>query len=208
MARVNLEEDYPQISQPVGSSKEVQDLEVPLRNVATCTVHSEGESGSMGCPVWKLCDRAYRGSRPQNEIMKTITKEGGIRVYHDACFNNIRREVQLDKSGGYAAVIGSEGDTYLSRGSVKRHPKRDPDCPDCIKGECNIWDDKTDIPQLCPEFPAAADHDELKKFAMIKEARERGHVVKTEKQAEQLLSKHDHENAKVIRRGSKKPEDQ
>lgn len=207
MAKVNLDNDYPQISRPVGSSAEVLELSVPLRNVATCCAHAEGENGQMGCPMWKSCDRAFRGDRPQNEIMKVITKEGGIRVYHAPCFDNVKRELELDATGGYAEVIGVEGDTYLCRGSVKRHVTRNPDCADCVKGECNIWDDRDDIEQLCPEFPRAADHPELQKFSRIKVARERGHVVKRDRQVKQLLTDHDTENAKVVRRGkSQHPE--
>lgn len=204
MARVSLDNDYPQIARPVGSSEEVKALDVPLRNVATCCAHVDGKDGAMGCPRYsEQCDREYRGTRPRMEVMKVITKEGGIRVYHAPCFDNVGREIELEAQGGYAEVIGQEGDTYLSRGSVKRHIKRDPDCPDCARNDCNIWDDKDDIPQECPPFPKAEEHEELKKFANIKKARERGHIVKRSQQAERLLSDHDTENAKVVRRAEK-----
>ena len=199
MARVNLDNDYPQIGRPVGSSKEVEALDVPLRNVSTCDAHRDGESGTMGCPSWKMCDRAFKGERPQLEVMKIITKEGGIRVYHAPCFDNVKREVELDAQGGYAEVVGGEGDTYLSRGSEKINK----DCPDCARGECNrthTWRDRDDIEVVCPTFPPAEEHPELMKFARIKTARTRGFIQKKAKRSEQLLSDHDSPNAKVVRR--------
>ena len=203
MAKVNLENDYPQISRPVGSSAEVMELDVPLRNVATCCAHRNGEDGAMGCPMWAYCDRSYKGTRPRMEVMKTINKEGGLRVYQSPCFDNIAREVQLAAQGGYSEVLAdetSEENTFLTRGSVKLNQE----CPDCARGDCNRthkYEDRDDIEETCAPFPMAREHAELKRFALVMEARTRGFMVKNKKAAEQLLSDHDTENARIIRRG-------
>lgn len=178
MAKVSTDQDAPQIWRPVGSRQEVEDMEIPTRNIATCSAHVEGKDGNAGCPMWRNCDRAYKGSRPHFEIVRKISgSNGGVRTYAAECFNIIPKELTANDNGDLYDVIGGEGDTYLARGSVKRHVKRDPDCNDCAEGKCNTWDDVEELEHVCPTFPAAATHPELAKFARRIMAR-RGTSVK------------------------------
>lgn len=171
MARVNIEADVPQIGRPVGSKEEIEDLGIPTRNIATCSRHLDREN--MGCAMYDNCDRAFRGTTPENEIY-TIVKPGGeLRTTHGPCFDNVALELSSDANGGYVEIVGCQGDTYLGRGSVKLHKKRDPDCNDCFDGKCIAYVDKDDIEVNCPVFPKAATHPELLKFARRKGAAER-----------------------------------
>jgi len=167
------------IVQPVGSRKEVEDLGCPLRNIGTC---SQPAPGNMGCVSFSICDREWRGDRPRNEIVQRISSAGGIRVYHAPCFAIIPKEAAANDNQELYEVIGGESvpgepDTvYVSRGSVKRHPRRDPNCNDCSLGKCEAWDDKEDIEYTCTRFPAAATHKELVKFARKIVARKGGAI--------------------------------
>lgn len=173
MALVTNEKEAPQLGTPVGSRAEVEALGCPLRNIATCSAHT---ADNMGCHFFGICDRDFRGTRPQNQIVQRISSNGGVRRYHAPCFAIVPKEAVASDNQELYEVIGGEGDTYTGRGSVKRHPKRDPNCNDCSQGKCEAWDDKEDIEYLCPEFPAAATHPELVKFARKIVARKGGAV--------------------------------
>ena len=162
----------PQIGRPVGSLEEVRALGVPTRNIATCSAHAERDN--MGCPVWEWCDRAYRGTAPQNEIAEYIGPEGDTRDVVRPCFDWVKEEVESLENGTLITIKGYAGEKYYARGSVKRHVERDPDCNDCTKGKCEAYDDSDAIEHVCPEFPAAAVHPELRKFARKMDARSKG----------------------------------
>jgi hypothetical protein len=173
VALVTNEKEAPQLSQPVGSRQEVEDLGCPTRNISTCSLHTPD---NMGCEQFRVCDREWRGTRPRNEIVQRISAAGGVRVTHMPCFAIIPKELAANDNGELYEVIGGEGETYSGRGSVKRHPHRDPDCNDCSLGKCEAWDDREDLEFHCPEFPAAATHKELVKFARKIVARKGGAV--------------------------------
>lgn len=177
MAKVSHEHDIPQIPTPVGSLEEVRALNVPTRNIATCSERDSAKN--FGCPEHPHCDRAFRGDRPRNEIVRKIGRGGDVRTVCQACFVTVREEINQDDKGVLVQVIGGEGDDYEYRGSVKAHIKRDPNCNDCSQGKCDKWVDHDGVhaPLLkgtCPAFPAAATHPELVKFARRAEARMTG----------------------------------
>lgn len=187
MARVQMDDDAPQIGRPVGSKEEVEELGVSTRNIATCSLRQDREN--FGCPMWKSCDRVFRGTRPQNQVYQITKKGGETRISHGPCFDVVQMELNAEANGGYVEVLDEfkEGMSYISRGSVKRHKKRDPDCDDCQNGRCTVYDDKDDIEFLCPEFPPAAEHRELRKFARSMKARARGRKQKREAIKSRLL---------------------
>ena len=190
MAKVSDDRNAPpQIGRPIGSLAEVQALGVPTRNIATCSAHTEREN--MGCPMRHLCDRDFRDARPQNEIVQIISSDGNVRTTILPCFDTVKMEAELEDNGGLITVIGGENDKFHTRGSVKRHPERDPNCNDCAKGKCEAYDDVEDIALTCPEFPPAALHDELKKFARRIEARHLGSSRKREQVRAALLGGED-----------------
>lgn len=161
MAKVSVEQDVPQIGVPVGSKAEVEALGVPTRNIATCSARTHD---NHGCPMWEFCDREFQGTRPQNQIVRR-TNTAGVRTYAAPCYDIVPREYTANDNGELYEIVGGEGETYQYRGSRKRHEKRDPDCNDCAAGKCNVFDDVEDLEATCPEFPPAAVHPELKKFA-------------------------------------------
>ena len=179
MALVTNEKEAPQIFRPVGSRREVEDLGCPLRNIATCSAHT---SDNMGCAAFGICDREWRGDRPRNEVVQRISSAGGVRVYHAPCFANVPKEAAANDNGELYEVLevespeGEPDTKYIGRGSVKRHPKRDPNCNDCQLGKCEAWDDREDIEYACTKYPAAATHPELVKFARKIVARKGGAV--------------------------------
>lgn len=173
MAKVSTDKTAPQIGMPVGSRKEVEDLGVPTRNISTCSAHS---MDNRGCAFRDICDRDHRDTRPRYEIVQKISSSGNIRRYHAPCFMVVPKEASATDNGELYEVIGGEGDTYYGRGSVKRHLKRDPNCNDCTHGRCEAWDDREDLEFHCPEFPAAATHPELVKFARKIMARKGGAI--------------------------------
>jgi hypothetical protein len=189
MARVQVDQDVPQIGRPVGSREEIEAMGLPTRNIATCSAHQDREN--MGCPVWRNCDREFRGKRPQNQPYQ-ITKSGGeVRTTCGACFDVVALELQVEANGGLVEVIGKEGTTYLGRGSIKRHKKRDPDCDDCHNGKCNAYDDVEDLEFTCPKFPPASTHKELRKFARAIAAKNRGRQSRRQNIKDRLLGEDD-----------------
>lgn len=174
MALVTNEKEAPQISTPVGSIKEVEALGCPTRNIATCSRHTQD---NRGCPFFDICDREHKGERPRFEVVRRISGNGGIRVYHAECFNVVPKEATASDNQELYEVIGGEGDVYVGRGSVKKHPKRDPNCNDCAQGKCEAWIDVEDLEYTCPTFPPAAQHRELIKFERKNVAR-RGSAIK------------------------------
>jgi hypothetical protein len=179
VALVTNEKEAPQIVRPVGSRKEVEDLGCPLRNIGTCSQHSPT---NMGCDAFNICDREWRGERPKNEVVQRISSSGGVRIYHAPCFANVPKESTANDNQELYEIMAVESDSgepdvvYIGRGSVKRHPKRDPNCNDCSLGKCDAWDDKDDIEYTCNKFPAAATHPELVKFARKIVARKGGAI--------------------------------
>lgn len=168
MARVALDHKVPQLGMPVGSKSEVEDLDIPTRNIATCSRRVDREN--FGCPMYPHCDREFRGQRPQNEVVRTITSDGNLRVTVNPCFVNVRKERDADAKGVLIQVIAHEGEEYTYRGSVKVAS----DCPDCARGECkrgHLYEDREDLKAVCPPFPQAAAHRELQKFARLREAK-------------------------------------
>ena len=164
MAKVSDRNDAPpQIGRPVGSLAEVKALGVPTRNIATCSAHTEREN--MGCPVYELCDRRFRDTRPQNEVGEYVGAEGDLRRVVRPCFDWVKEEAESYENGTLITIIGYAGDPYTIRGSEKKHRERDPNCNDCSAGKCVAYVDRDDLPMICPEFPAAAVHQELQKFA-------------------------------------------
>lgn len=190
-----MENDYPQISRPVGSSEEVDALQVPLRNIATCCERDANKA--LGCSMYGNCDREFRDTRPQNQIFTNVKKNGEIRTTHGACFEVVKLEIEAEMNGGYIEVIGGEGDVYESRGSVKKHPKRDPDCGDCQKGECVAYVDREDLEYLCPPFPPAEEHKELRKFARLRTARAKGKARERTAKKNSLLNNETKSKANV-----------
>ena len=168
MARVALDHKIPQIGQPVGGKSEIEDLDLPTRNIATCSRRVDKEN--FGCPMYGQCDREFRGERPQNEVVRIVTSDGGERVTVNPCYVNVKKELEANGKGMLVEVIGHEGDEYTYRGSVKV----DSDCPDCKRGECkrpHMYRDSETLKATCPEFPAAVAHRELVKFARLRAAR-------------------------------------
>jgi len=168
MAVVSTEKDAPQIGVPVGSRERVEALGVPTRNIATCSAHTPD---NRGCPMWAICDRAFKGDRPHNQIVRRISSSGGLRVYHAPCFDIVGKEETANDNDELYEVIGGEGDSYEGRGSVKKHPKRDPNCNDCSQGKCEAWVDVENAEFTCPQFPDPETHRELVRFARKKVAR-------------------------------------
>lgn len=200
MARSTVENDTPQVSTPVGSLEEVKALGVPTRNICTCSEREDKKNA--GCPVWDFCDRKFRGTRPQFQIYQLVTREGNTRITHDACFNIVRKEMDADDKRQLVEVIGGEGDEYTYRGSVKLHPVRNPNCNECAQGKCEKWEDRSDLKFTVPEFPPAADHDELVKYSRKIDARQRGGVIKKADRREALLGPTD-EEPKAAEKGKK-----
>jgi hypothetical protein len=168
VAKVDVEREYPQISQPVGSKKEVEALGVPLRNIATCSVHTVE---NMGCPSYRICDREFKDDRPRNQIYQLIKRSGDIRTSCGACFDVVKLESQIEANGGLVKVVGGEGDKFKNRGSQKLHPRRNADCNDCASGKCEKYEDVVEE-VVCKPFPPASEHAELVKFDRIREARD------------------------------------
>lgn len=188
MAKVSLDNKAPQINRPVGSLDELKVLGVPTRNICSC---SDRAVGNAGCPVDYACDRAWKGTRPQMQVIRLTTKDGRVRVSESPCFNVIKKELDAEDKGNLVEVIGGEGDEYTYRGSVKRHPVRDPNCNYCAQGKCELWDDKNDLKKTCAEFPPAATHPELVKFAHKVRAKTETGVQKRENLKEQLYGPND-----------------
>jgi hypothetical protein len=180
-----MEKDYPQIARPVGSLKELAALGVPTVNIATCSAHVDRQN--MGCPVYKLCDREFRDSTPQNQVFTVIKRDGNMRTSCGPCFDVVLKETQIEANGGLVKVVAGEGETFLSRGSVKLHPKRDPNCNECAQGKCDKYEDREDLVVTCLPFPAAARHPELVKFARVVEARQEGRSRSRKSLEAQLL---------------------
>lgn len=191
MARVQMDDEAPQIGRPVGSKEEVEELQIPTRNISTCSVRQDREN--YGCPLWKFCDRSFRGNRPRYQVFRSIKKNGDERISHGPCFDVVQAELNATANGGMVEVLEEyqEGDTYVSRGSVKRHPKRDPNCNDCSDGKCVAYDDKEDVEFKVPVFPPAAEHRELRKYARAISARNRQSKQKKEAIKNRLLTNED-----------------
>lgn len=186
MARVALDHKIPQIGMPVGSKSEVEALDVPTRNIATCSRRVDKEN--FGCPVYEFCDRAFRGERPQNEVVRTVSSDGNVRVTVNPCFVNVRKEREADGKGMLVQVIGHEGSEYTYRGSEKVVT----DCPDCERGECrrpHMYQDSEELKATCPKFPPAAQHRDLIRFERIREARMGTSVNRKAALERQLLGK-------------------
>lgn len=173
MAKVSLDHKIPQIVKPAGSRDDVESLtgDVGLRNISTCSARVERHN--FGCQEYPNCDRDFRGTHPQNEIVRITTADGNLRTQCMACFETVRKEREADGKQMLVEVIGGEGDTFQYRGSIKLHPKRDPNCNKCSEGKCEAYVDKEDLEMICPPFPPAEEHRELIKFARIREARGR-----------------------------------
>ena len=168
MARVALDHKVPQIGMPVGSKAEVEALDIPTRNIATCSRRVEKEN--FGCPEYQNCDREYRGTRPRNEVQRMVTADGNVRVTVNPCFVCVRKEREADAKGMLVEIIAGEGEEFTYRGSVRV----DDSCPDCAKGECkrpHMYRDADDLTMVCPPFKPAAEHRELQRFARLREAR-------------------------------------
>lgn len=186
MARVTDRDNAaPQIGRPVGSLQELKDLEVPTRNIASCS-EPEGNKNA-GCPVWKYCDRAYRGTRPQMEVVRKVNRKGQVRVYEAPCFDTVLKESSALENRELYDVIGHEGDEYTYKGSVKLHEKRDPSCNDCAQGKCEKYRDRNDLKAVCSAFPQAGDHPELVMFSEMISARKSTGVRQKEAIRESLL---------------------
>jgi len=171
MAKVSAEKnDAPQIGYPVGSLDEIKAMGIPSRNICTCSERVDLKNA--GCIKYPVCDRKFRGTRPQNQLYQHVKADGNVRVAVDACFNIIHKEEEADDKGELITVIGAEGDSYTYRGSVKKHPTRNPDCPACLKGECHTYVDREDLPGIVEPFPPADEHPELVKFARKMDARQ------------------------------------
>jgi hypothetical protein len=167
MAKVSFKSDLPQIPLPVGSKEELAELGIrdkDLRNIATCSQH---EAFNLGCLAYENCDRAWRNTRPQTQVFEEVKPDGSMRRGHAPCFFIVQRELVAEQNGGLVEIVGGEGDTYMGRGSVRRHPKPDPGCIACGEHRCTIYDDKDDIEVECKPFPPAAEHRELRKYARI-----------------------------------------
>ena len=176
MAKVSIEHDVPQIASPVGSLAELRKLGVPSRNIATCSERDSAKN--FGCPQWDNCDREHRGERPHNEIVRTIGMNGDVRTACQACFVTVLAEKNADDKGVLVQVVGHEGEKFKYRGSVKLHITRDPNCNDCAQGKCDKWVDRDDLDGVCHQFPAAATHPDLVKFARRLEARATGSQIR------------------------------
>ena len=160
MAKVSMKDNAPpQIGYPVGGLEELRALgldDKALRNIRSC---------SESCPVWYICDRSFRGTRPQLEVVRKVNRNGKIRVYVGPCYDTVHHEsVAADNFESYT-IIGHEGDEYTYKGSEKLHPQRDPNCNDCSHGRCEKYVDRNDLKVTCPTFPPAAEHPELVMFA-------------------------------------------
>lgn len=184
MAKVSLDSKAPQISRPVGSLDELRELGVPTRNISTCS--ERDGNNNAGCPMWYACDRTFRDTRPHMQIGRITTRDGRVRTSCGPCFNWLRKELDADEKGNLVEIIGGEGDTYTYRGSVKRHPVRDPNCNYCAQGKCDLWDDVDNLTAVCPEFPKAATHPELIMFAHKVRAKVETGVQKKESIRQQL----------------------
>lgn len=185
MTRVAVTHDVPQIFIPVGSLAEVKALGLPTRNISTCS--ERDDRNNYGCPLWEHCDRTFRGDRPHNEIVRTIGTNGDVRFIARPCFMTVQAELDSVDKNTLVQVIGGEGDSYTYRGSQKAHIKRDPDCNDCMQGKCEKWVDVAEIPAVCDQFPPAATHRELVKFARRNEARKGSSAMRKEKLERALL---------------------
>lgn len=192
MARVAQDHDVPQIAVPVGSREEVEALGVSTRNIATCSKRTDRDN--FGCPMRDRCDREHRDTRPHNEIVETIGTTGDVRVGVCACFVTVRAEVDSEDKGTLVRVIGHEGDTFKYRGSRKLHVTRDPNCNECMQGKCEKYVDD-EFESVCEQFPAAATHPELRKFARRREARIGGSVSRRAAIERKLLGGADDESA-------------
>lgn len=182
MAKVSLENKAPQINRPVGSLDELRVLGVPSRNICTC---SDRGDKNAGCPMDYACDRPWKGTRPRMQVLRLTTRDGRVRVSETPCFEAVRKELDADDKGNLVEIIGGEGDEYTYRGSERRNKN----CPDCANGECkrtHVWDDKSDLKKVCGEFPPAATHPELVKFAHKVRAKTETGVQKRENLKAQL----------------------
>jgi len=194
MARVRFDEDVPSISRPVGSLDEVKELAGPhltkafTRNIASCSEHRDREN--RGCDEWESCDRTFRGSRPQLEVVEFIGSGGNVRVMAIPCYAAIKKERNDANKGTSTRVIGGEGSEYTYQGSEKLHLRRDPDCNLCVKGECHLSKD-SEFTAVCGTFPAAETHPDLRKFARKIVARTRGSVNRREEARARLLGGED-----------------
>lgn len=186
MAKVALDHKVPQIGRPVGSKSEVEALDIPTRNISTCSRREEREN--FGCPEFKHCDRAFRGQRPQNEVVQIITSDGNMRTAVNPCFVNVKKEREADAKGMLVTVIAHEGEPYTYRGSVRVND----DCPDCERGECrrsHLYEDRDDIEAVCPPFPPAAEHRELIRFERLRQAKLGTSANKKASLSKQLLGR-------------------
>lgn len=168
MAKVALDHKVPQLGRPVGSKAEIEALDIPTRNISTCSRRVDKEN--FGCPEYANCDRAFRGERPRNEVVQTINSDGNLRVTVNPCFVTVRKERDADTKGMLVTVIAGEGDRYTYRGSVRV----DSNCPDCARGECkraHMYVDSEELEAVCPPFPPASEHRELVRFARLREAK-------------------------------------
>lgn len=183
MARVSMKDNAPpQIGHPVGSLEELRALGLndrEMRNIRSC---------SASCPVFEICDRSYRGTRPQNEVVRKVNRAGKVRVYVAPCYDTVQKESVAAENFESYTIIGGEGDEYTYKGSEKLHSVRDPNCNDCTHGRCEKYQNRNDLKAICPAFPPAAEHPELVMFAERVQARQSTGVRKAEAIKEALLS--------------------
>lgn len=180
MAKLVLRENLPSIKMPCGGVEELEELglsqeEGDLRDIATCSRHTDMNAG---CARWDNCDRAYKGSRPQNEVYLEVKKDGLQRITHGPCFHVVGRELHALSNGGLVEVLAPEGTRYKGRGSVRRHPTPDPTCLACRSGTCTAYDSQ-EIEVDCPKFLEAAKHPDLTKFMRVQHSsRERTRLLR------------------------------
>lgn len=187
MAKDNI--DKTQIFEPVGSVAEVEALRAPVRNIATCSAHTDH---NFGCPVWVDCERPFKGTRPRVERFRIVKEDGSQNEGSAPCFHNVKRAAQIEANGGLFELL--PGPKYRQRGAVPLHPNRDPSCPDCMRpsGCFKMQTLDPDEPDtLVPEFPPAERHPDLVKYVRAKKARSEAKAAKRERRKQELLGPDD-----------------
>lgn len=165
--------DFPSIGEPVGSFEEVQALHPDLPYyVASCSRPEYMKN--KGCNQWDNCSHAWKGGRPEGVVCEINKPNGAFVVNCLHCRDALHMKEQIEMNRGFVKFVGGTGTKYKLRGTKRMHPRVDPSCPQCVIGNCTAHVDNVEEREV-KALPPAAEHAELRRFAMRQEiAEERG----------------------------------
>lgn len=152
---------YPRIRIPISSEAELREIDPKLLAfVATCAPRDRA-AGVDGCPVYELCDLPFKdhGAR----VVKCRQWKAGMpREVALHCSVAVRMREERELNDDAMEILPNE-DTYMASGTQRVHPRRDPECQECMQNRCTrVTHNLT--PMKVIQDPPLSEHPELSRF--------------------------------------------